>query len=156
MSFLYSKAFISLVYRVLAKCNNKPTVTSSNTNVVSVTYAGSDSRGYLFDLTAKSQGLVTITATLNGKSVTMRASLGCSLDTSSYTFKVGAKYTFWLSVLINQPLALVQLVLYRLFLKVKIPVDIYLLCKHKKQEKLTLLLLLVLLKIVFLSLLQHN
>jgi hypothetical protein len=98
----YTFNSIGQVYRVLAKCNNKPTVTSSNTNVVSVTYAGSDSRGYLFDLTAKSQGLVTITATLNGKSATMRASLGCSLDTSSYTFKVGAKYTF-LAKCINKP-----------------------------------------------------
>lgn len=83
------------VYQFLARCSTEPKVSSSNTSAVTVVKAGQDSRGYLYKITAINNGLSYISATLGNKTVGFKASLGCQLDTSSYTFNsIGQKYTF--------------------------------------------------------------
>ena len=62
-------------YRFLAKVSGgsgaAPTVTSSNTGVATVSYAGKDSRGYLYDIKTVGAGSATITVSVDGKTATL-------------------------------------------------------------------------------------
>ncbi|MCI9577084.1 MAG: SH3 domain-containing protein, partial [Clostridiales bacterium] len=58
-------------YRFLAKVSggsgSAPTVSSSNTSVATVSYAGKDSRGYLYDIKTVGPGSATVTVSVDGK-----------------------------------------------------------------------------------------
>ena len=86
---------VGQVYQFLARGTEKPQVSSSNPDVVSVKFNGQDSRGYLYQIQALKLGLATITAKTNTKTVSFKASLGCQLDThGTYQCRVGQQYTF--------------------------------------------------------------
>ena len=86
---------VGQVYQFLARGTEKPEVSSSNPDVVSVKFNGQDSRGYLFEIKALKPGLSTITVKTSTKTAGFRASLGCLLDTHGvYKCKVGQQYTF--------------------------------------------------------------
>lgn len=86
---------VGQVYQFLARGTEKPEVSSSNPDVVSVKFNGQDSRGYLYEIEALKQGLSTITAKTSTKTASFKASLGCQLDThGTYKCKVGQQYTF--------------------------------------------------------------
>ena len=86
---------VGQVYQFLARGTEKPEVSSSNPDVISVKFNGQDSRGYLYEIKVLKQGLVTITAKTSTKTASFKASLGCQLDTHGvYKCKVGQCYTF--------------------------------------------------------------
>lgn len=86
---------VGQVYQFLARGTEKPEVSSSNPDVVSVKFNGQDSRGYLFEIKALKPGLSTITAKTSTKTASFKASLGCQLDThGTYKCRVGQQYTF--------------------------------------------------------------
>ena len=86
---------VGQVYQFLARGTEKPEVSSSNPDIVSVKFNGQDSRGYLYEIKALKHGLATITAKTSTKTAGFRASLGCQLDTHGmYKCKVGQQYTF--------------------------------------------------------------
>lgn len=72
----------------------KPEVSSSCPDSVSVKFVRQDSRGFLYEITAHKPGLAVITAQSGGQTAILRASLGCQLDTHYHKIKVGQKYTF--------------------------------------------------------------
>ena len=91
----YTVKEVGQVYQFLARGTEKPEVSSSNPDIVSVKFNGQDSRGYLYEIKALKPGLVTITAKTSTKTAGFRASLGCQLDTHGiYKCKVGQQYTF--------------------------------------------------------------
>ena len=91
----YTFKEVGQVYQFLARGTEKPEVSSSNPDIVSVKFNGQDSRGYLYEIKALKQGLATITAKTSTKTARFRASLGCQLDTHSiYHCSVGKQYTF--------------------------------------------------------------
>ena len=97
-------------YRFLAKVSGgsgaAPTVTSSNTGVATVSYAGKDSRGYLYDIKTVGAGSATITVSVDGKTATLPVTVtggnnggsssnaSLTLDTKSYTNTAGKSYRF--------------------------------------------------------------
>ena len=81
-------------YTFLAKCGEKPSVSSSCPDSISVHFVRQDSRGFLYEITAHKPGLAVITAQLGGQTAILRASLGCQLDTHKHRLKIGQKYTF--------------------------------------------------------------
>ena len=81
-------------YQFLAKGSEKPEVSSSRPDAVSVEFAGQDSRGYLYRLRSVKPGLSAITVKTKDKTAGFRASLGCKLDTHAYRCKVGQAYQF--------------------------------------------------------------
>ena len=89
-------------YQFLAKGSEKPEVTSSAPDTISVSFMKQDHRGYLYEIKALKHGLATITAKTRDKTAGFRASLGCELDTSFYRCKVGQTYQF-LSKSIKKP-----------------------------------------------------
>lgn len=86
---------VGQAYQFLARGTEKPEVSSSNPDIVSVKFNGQDSRGYLYGIQVLKQGLSTITAKTSTKTAGFKASLGCQLDTHGvYKCKVGQQYTF--------------------------------------------------------------
>lgn len=86
---------VGQVYQFLARGTEKPEVSSSNPDIVSVKFNGQDSRGYVYEIKALKQGLSTITTKARTKTAGFRASIGCQLDThGTYKCKVGQQYTF--------------------------------------------------------------
>ena len=81
-------------YTFLAKYSEKPEVSSSCPDSVSVKFVRQDSRGFLYEITAHKPGLAVIMAQSGGQTAILRASLGCQLDTHYHKIKVGQKYTF--------------------------------------------------------------
>ncbi len=98
-------------YRFLARVsgsNTTPTVTSSNPNVVTVTYGGKDARGYLYDIKTIAPGNASISVSVDGTSATMpvtvtgnnpsstppASNVSLSLDTKQYTNAAGKSYRF--------------------------------------------------------------
>lgn len=91
----YTFKEVGQVYQFLARGTEKPEVSSSSPDVVSVKFNGQDSRGYLYEIKALKPGLATIIAKTSTKTTSFKASLGCQLDThGTYKCKVGQKYTF--------------------------------------------------------------
>lgn len=91
----YTFKEVGQVYQFLARGTEKPEVSSSNPDIVSVKFNGQDSRGYLYEIKALKHGLSTITAKTSTKTAGFRAGLGCLLDThGTYKCKVGQQYTF--------------------------------------------------------------
>ena len=91
----YTFKEVGQVYQFLACGTEKPEVSSSNPDVVSVKFNGQDSRGYLYEIKALKPGLSTITAKTSTKTAGFRASIGCQLDTHGvYKCRVGQQYTF--------------------------------------------------------------
>lgn len=91
----YTFKEVGQVYQFLACGTEKPEVSSSNPDIVSVKFNGQDSRGYLYEIKALKPGLSTITAKTSTKTAGFRASIGCQLDTHGvYKCKVGQQYTF--------------------------------------------------------------
>ncbi len=72
----------------------KPSVSSSCPDSVSVKFVRKDSRGYLYEITAHKPGLAVITVQSGGQTAILRASLGCQLDTHNHRLNVGQKYQF--------------------------------------------------------------
>lgn len=81
-------------YRFLVRAAKQPEVRSSNEVLFPVRYAGQDQRGYLYDMEALGQGITTVSARLDGKVCSFRASLGCQLDLVFYRCRVGDTHTF--------------------------------------------------------------
>ncbi|MCI9576959.1 MAG: hypothetical protein HFJ84_10030 [Clostridiales bacterium] len=91
-------------YRFLAKVSggsgSVPAATSSNPGVVTVSYAGKDSRGYLYDIRLLKPGSATITVSVDGKTATLPVTVTSGgnpvlrLDTQSYTNRAGRGYRF--------------------------------------------------------------
>lgn len=90
----YTFKKLNQVYTLLAKGTEHPTVTSNNPKVCKVAYLKKDSRGYLFNLTSMGVGVATITAKTSKKTISIRVSCGCDIDTTNYTCKSGDTYTF--------------------------------------------------------------
>jgi len=91
----YTFKEVGQVYQFLARGTEKPQVSSSNPDIISVKFNGQDSRGYLFEIKALKPGLSTITAKTSTKTAGFRASIGCQLDTHGvYKCRVGQQYTF--------------------------------------------------------------
>ena len=89
-------------YTFLAKYSEKPEVSSSCPDSVSVKFVRQDSRGFLYEITAHKPGLAVITAQFGGRTAILRASLGCQLDTHYHKITVGQKYMF-LSKSVKKP-----------------------------------------------------
>lgn len=81
-------------YQFLARGSEKPEVSSSRPDVISVEFAGQDNRGYLYRLRAVKPGLAAITVKTKDKTAGFQASLGCKLDTHTYRCKAGQAYQF--------------------------------------------------------------